>query len=75
MERPDSYTAEGYRPALDAGDWETVREVDETVAQSLIDQAIQLEARASGKRFQAMSLCAMSATPFARPPRERCRCM
>jgi hypothetical protein len=66
----DPYTPEGYWMALDAGDWKTVREVNEIIARSLIDEAIELEARASGKRFQAMSLRAMTATPFARPHRE-----
>jgi hypothetical protein len=70
MEGLDPYTPEGYWAALEAGDWKTVREVNETVARSLIDEAIELEARASGKRFQAMSLRAMTATPFPRPTRE-----
>jgi hypothetical protein len=70
MEGLDPYSPEGYWAALDGGDWKTVREVNETFAQRLIDDAIELEARASGKRFQAMSLRAMTAAPFARPPRD-----
>lgn len=70
MEALDPYTPEGYWAALDAGNWKAVREVNETVAQRLIDEAIELEARASGKRFLATSLRAMTATPFARSPRD-----
>lgn len=67
---PDPYTPDGYWVALEAGDWKTVREVNETIGERLIDEAIELEARARGKRYEAVSLRAMIATPFPRPARE-----